>query len=900
MRAIKLLVLLLVVSGIIFSCGEKPVGNVAKKVLDNGLTVLIKEDHSSPVVSIVTYVSAGYFNEPDSLTGIAHLLEHMYFKGTERRGVGDLARETREAGGYLNAGTSYERTAYYTSLPSYSFEQGLDIQSDALVNSAIDPEELAKESKVVIQEIKRKLDNPDAFSYEKLLDLAFDKHRIRRWRMGYEDQVAGWSRDHLYTFYQDHYRPENIVLSVVGDVNTDEAFELIEKYYGNIERGEIKTEYSPVEPPQTQFKYRRMTGDVNRNLIYVGFHTPGGLHDDAYALMVMDYILSGGRASRFYQEIREKKQLAQSISSYYDIYKDFGYFTASAEQNEQEPLELLKSVFQEIERLKIESVTEAELTRAINQLESTYLHSFEEVNGLAITMAMNEAYGDYAMAFEYIDKLRKVTPADIERVANKYFDITNATILEYLPKTDEHQDYTAKQMQALIYDAVGEFKARFVPGEEQKYTDAEALGVGGSQLPDKESQSATLANGITVVCKENHSVPLVSVAAYFNGGTFVETKEDAGVTFLMAKTAIKGTENMTALEIAEKTEILGSNIGYDIDDDYFGFTFESMSRNFESGFSIFSDVILNPIFPVDEMTKEREYQIAVIKRQKDSMSSYPTELCMQALYENHPYGLPSAGIEEAINELTIEDLKKRHQRGVKTGNLVITFVGDITLDEAKSLTEKYLADMQLGERDMINEPYPQLSSIHTKVENREKAQTAQSFAFITCNYSNPDHQPLKVLQNIVSGMGARLHYQVRESRSLAYTVYGYQSAATLAGSFICYMATSPENALAARNIAVDVLTGLKDDPPTEEEFKRSVNYTAGSFSIYLQTNARQADLYSRWELAGKGYKSVDTYPDDIRKVTQAQVLEVANKYFSTPNYAVGMIEGVGASVKQRE
>jgi zinc protease len=199
---VRIIFSILIICGIIMSCSKKPEGGVSKEILNNGLTVLVKEDHSSPVVSIVTWVNAGYFNEPDSLTGISHLLEHMYFKGTSRRGVGDLARETKDAGGFLNGGTIYERTSYYTVIPSESFEKGLDIQADALINCAIDPEELAKESQVVIQEIKRKLDNPNSFSYEKLLELGFDNNRIRRWRMGYEDQVAGWSRDELYHYYK--------------------------------------------------------------------------------------------------------------------------------------------------------------------------------------------------------------------------------------------------------------------------------------------------------------------------------------------------------------------------------------------------------------------------------------------------------------------------------------------------------------------------------------------------------------------------------------------------------------------------------------------------------------------------------------------------------------------------
>jgi zinc protease len=194
----------------------------------------------------------------------------------------------------------------------------------------------------------------------------------------------------------------------------------------------------------------------------------------------------------------------------------------------------------------------------------------------------------------------------------------------------------------------------------------------------------------------------------------------------------------------------------------------------------------------------------------------------------------------------------------------------------------------------------ELSSVHSKIEKRDRAQTAQAFAYLTCKYSDPDHEPLKVAQNILSGMGARLWTEVRDKRSLAYTVYAYQNAEALAGSFDCYLATSPDKALEARKLAMEVITGLEQNPPTDEEMQRSINYTAGSFSIYLQPNAIKADLYTRWELEGKGFKAVYEYPDKIRQVTREQVLDVAGRYFSTPYYGLGMVQGTGASVKQRE
>jgi zinc protease len=178
---------------------------VRREVLDNGLTLLVQRDDSAPVVSVVTHVKAGFFDEPDRWAGISHVLEHMFFKGTPRRGVGAIARETKSAGGYLNASTTYDHTAYFTVLPAASLPTALDIQADALRHSTIDAGELARELQVIIQEAKRKLDTPSAVAYETLHEVMFDRHRIRRWRIGHEAQLAGFTRDDLTGYYRSRY-----------------------------------------------------------------------------------------------------------------------------------------------------------------------------------------------------------------------------------------------------------------------------------------------------------------------------------------------------------------------------------------------------------------------------------------------------------------------------------------------------------------------------------------------------------------------------------------------------------------------------------------------------------------------------------------------------------------------
>src|SRR3954465_3863960 len=201
--------------------------SVLRTTLSNGMRVPVRRATSAPVTAIVTYVSAGYFDETDDVVGIAHVLEHMYFKGTPTRGVGEIARQTKAAGGYLNAATIYDHTFYYAVVPSSGFAAALEVQADAYRNSLIDADELARELEVIIQEAKRKADSPGAVAIETMYELLHDRHRIRRWRIGREDGLRKLPRKALVSFYRNFYRPSTTVLSVVGDIDTSEAFERI-------------------------------------------------------------------------------------------------------------------------------------------------------------------------------------------------------------------------------------------------------------------------------------------------------------------------------------------------------------------------------------------------------------------------------------------------------------------------------------------------------------------------------------------------------------------------------------------------------------------------------------------------------------------------------------------------
>ncbi|HEU4720210.1 MAG TPA: pitrilysin family protein, partial [Gemmatimonadaceae bacterium] len=406
---------------------------VRRTTLPNGLRVLVRRDASAPVVAIVTYVSAGYFDETDDVIGIAHVLEHMYFKGTPTRGVGEIARQTKAVGGYLNAATIYDHTSYYTVLPSSSFAAGLDVQFDAYANSLIDEEELARELEVIIQEAKRKADNPGAVATETLFELLHDQHRIRRWRIGREPGLRALTRESMLDFYRNFYHPGNTVLVVVGDVDPDEAMSEIVARYGALPSGIPARIPGPVEEGAVGFRYRELAGDVGQTQVAMGWRTPPTLDEATPGLDVLATILGTGRASRLYRAVRERK-LASSVSAYDYTPTSLGVFVIHAESPAERATEAARAIWAQVRDIREHGVSEAELTRAKRVYESRWVRRLEDMEGQANFLAEWEALGDWALGDDYLRRALSVTTDEIQALARRFLDPDQAGVIVYRPK----------------------------------------------------------------------------------------------------------------------------------------------------------------------------------------------------------------------------------------------------------------------------------------------------------------------------------------------------------------------------------------------------------------------------------------------------------------------------------
>ena len=861
--------------------------------LDNGLTVLVREDHSTPVVAVVTHVKAGYFDEPDHLVGISHVLEHMYFKGTERRGVGEIARDTKAAGGYLNAGTIYDRTSYYTVLPSSALQQALDVQSDALQRSALDEEELRKELLVIIQEAKRKLDSPSAVAVEKLFETMFDVHRIRRWRIGSENMLSGFTRADVWHFYRTHYTAANTILVIAGDVDPERTFDLVAQYYAAMPAGAPVRDEAPQEPLRREFRYRELEGDLAQAYAQWGWRAPGTLHDDTPALDVLAVALGQGRAAPLYRFVRDAG-LVSSISAFNYTPTAVGVFGIGAELAPRDTQHAFERIAAVIHHVRTNGLTDVDVERARNQLEARMLRRLETVDGQANLLASWQALGDWRLADSYLQSVLGTTTGRVNDAARQYLDPDALTILLYRPRKDA--PFGAAAARSLFLATAG--TEPFPPFAR---TVATAPRVAQPRLEPELVEDGVFfyvtAHGrARIVVKPRATAPLVSIAVHCRGGSIMENTQTAGITGLMARTSVKGTRTRTAEQLAVETEALGASIAPGVGPDLLDWSISVPSHHFDAGLELLLDAALAPTFLEQEAERERKITLSDLEQIRDDMYQYPLRLALSAAFNGHPYGVPLEQLEESVRRLDVSALPGWHQARVLAGAPYVLVVGDVGDPDSAAARvaaqlETRLHDPLAGETRAPGWP----SAPVQRVQHLERAQTAFVLAFPGPPRNHPDVHTLQVMSAAVAGLGGRLFEELRSRRSLAYAVHAAPVARWLGGAFIAYIGTSPEREAEARGALLHELARLGEELLPIDEVQRAQRYLIGVWQIAQQTHARQLTDLAHALLLGEGLAELREFETRIRAVDATRIRDAAARWITPDRLVEGIVRGTGTA-----
>ena len=873
-----------------------------KEKLDNGLTVVVEENFAAPVAAIQVWVKTGSADESDREAGLAHVLEHMVFKGTGKRGVGVVAKEVESLGGDLNAFTSNDFTVFHITIASRYFGNAVEILSDLVRNATFDPVELEREKKVVLEEIRRGKDNPRSRIYEYFAATAYRTHPYRRPVIGFDTTVAGFSRDDVLAFYRKWYVPKNMFVVVTGKVVSDDVIAAVKKNFGDLKSAPLPAA-SPrerLEPPQTAFRPKVYREEVSEGYMYLGFHIPSFGAEDMATLDVLSVILGGGESSRLTYRIRTERRLVNKIFAYANTPRDPGMFLIGFDLNEDKAGPALEAILRQLYLLKHEPVDPWELEKAKLTLGTDNIYARETVDGQARRLGFNVTMtGDPDYEERYLQRVKAVTVEDLERVAAKYFSGPNLSAAAIFP---EKTSKKTKKIEAAgmieIVAAAEQWDLAYQPGsltEPEPITppevpDAAAALAFNSNPVALEPVRYQLPNGIRLIVRENHSVPLVSVRAAFRAGLRLETPDNNGIDNFIAETITEGTAHYGARQIHALIEARAGSIAGFAGRNSMGVTLEVPSAYYQDCLPVLTDILRYPTFPDDEVERRRGIIISTINSQMDQPSSLVMRLFRSELFQEHPFGMDVLGTVASVQGLSADDLRDYYQDFALPSNLVIAVVGDVKAEEVRAKIEALVADW-------VAEPYepePVAAEappavIREIAECRDFSQSNLVIGFQGTTLSAEDRFAVEVMNSVLAGMSGRLFANLREKQSLCYSVQPFHEEGMDPGFLGVSIGTAPEKEKQSREGILAELNRLRTEPVTDEELRRAQEVLIGDFEIGLQRFGNQASHYALDELYGLGYKSSQHYVDDIQAVSKADIMRAAQKYIKPDAPVIAVI-----------
>ena len=814
--------------------------------LDNGLTIIVREDHSAPVISVQAWCMTGSIHEDKWLgAGLSHILEHMLFKGTTTRGAGRIDQEVQDAGGYMNAYTSFDRTVYYIDVPNTGARVAIDILCDIMQNATLPDEELAKEMDVIRREMDMGQDDPGRRSSRRLFETAYTRSPYRFTIIGYLDIFNEVKPEDVRAYYRERYAPNNVYFVVAGDIHAEDVFKQIGEAYAKTKARPVTPVLISNEPRQTAPRELIEEAPIELAHLHMSWHIPELRHPDVPVLDVLGVVLGSGRSSRLYRQVREKQRLAHSIDAWTYNPGNPGLFGISLLADADKFEKARAAALSQLEKVKRLGVTRAEVNKAIKQFITATLGIRKTMQGQAQDLGGSWLVAnDLGFSERYLEIIRRVNPADLRRVAKEYLTMENRTSYALLPKGTLPK--RVEELEASAEQSVNRFE---------------------------------LPNGLRVLVKENHRLPFVQFRVVFKGGVLAEAPENNGISQLMAKLLLKGTKTRSAEEIAREMESVGGSIDTFGGNNSFGLSIEVLRDDFQFGLGLLSDVILNPAFASVEMERERELQLAGIRAQRDQLLKSAGIAMRRALFGSIGYGLDSLGSEETVMSITKSLLGEFHSRLAVPNNCVLAIYGDVKLKTVKSAVTRLLGKWRRGIEALGKLPTSvPLKEIRRVRENRDKKQAVLLIGFPGTTIENPDRYPLELLQEACSDLGSRLFLRVREKLGLAYYVGAQNFLGLAPGYFAFYVGTAPEKAAQVEKELLREAELLRQDGLTAEELKRAKAKIIGQKKIARQELGGLALATALDELYGLGYGHADSEDALYEAVTLEDIKAAAQKY----------------------
>ncbi len=869
--------------------------NVRKTVLENGLTILTKEVHTAPVVTVQVWYKVGSRNEEPGVNGIAHQLEHMMFKGTKNRPI-QFGRLFSALGSDSNAFTSYDQTAYYGTVERNKLKALLVLEADRMQNSQIEPEQLASEKRVVISELQGYENSPEYRLNRAVMQAVFPNHAYGLPVGGTKADVEKFEVEQVQKYYRNFYTPDNAVLVIVGDFQTANTLETIKEVFGKLPRrqgaGSREQGTGVISPSLSTQHSARAKRPATANstpiilrepgagrLLQVVYPLPDANQPDVPALDVMDYILTEGRNSRLYQALVESG-LASEVTASVTSLRESGWYEVLVTVGAKQDLKKIDSVLSRaIANVAEKGVTSEEVERAKTQLTADVILSNRDITSQAMRLGTDETtVGDYRYTDRYLADVRLVKPTNVVAVINKYlteeartvgfFEPTQKLITEVGDKPDSAQ--TTENFSP---------GAPVLPSEVMKYLPPVDLAT--DAIAQVLPQEFKFINGLRILLLSDHSTPTVTLSGHIQAGTEFDPDEQAGLAAFVAENLLSGTDSKDVFTIAKILAERGASLDFEAYREGVRIEGDSLAEDLPILLKILADVVKNSTFPAKELELHRQQTLTDLQLELDEPSEVARRIFVQSIYpKKHPlHTFPTEESLEKIQRQDVIDFKAKHYRPDTT---VLALVGDFDLDKVRSLIKNEFGNWEVsGQAATLK--YPPVAMPEKIVSVNpvlpDKAQAVTYMGYTGINRYDPRFHSALVLNQILGGdtLSSRLGAEVRDRQGLSYGIYSSFQAGKNSGTFLIEMQTSPEDSSKAIASTRQMLQQIHQQGVTALEVETAKRTLISNYKVSLANPEELTDRILMNEVYGLEKGELHSFTDKIQKVTLEQVNQAARE-----------------------
>lgn len=857
--------------------------------LKNGLRVILHEDKSTPIVAVNIWYHVGSKNEVVGRTGFAHLFEHMMFQGSKNYND-DYFKPLQEAGANINGSTNSDRTNYFEVLPSNFLELALFMEADRMggLLDAMTQEKLNNQRDVVKNERRQRVDNqPYGTAFEKIFANIYPEGHPYNWTtIGSLEDLTAASMDDVKAFFRQYYVPNNASLVIAGDFDEKLARQWVEKYFGPIPAGREITRPNPPMPKINGEIRKSFEDSVQLSRLYMVWTSSPANSPDEAATDMLASILSSGRGSRLQSNLVYGKQISQDVGAFNFAQEIGGLLIVQSTARPGKSLDdIEKEILAEIERIKKEPPTADEMARALNSIESQTIFGMQNVLGKANQLNSYATFLGTPDHFQAdLDRYRKVTPADIQKAANRYFT-SDRFVMQFVPRTQRAASQRANA--ANRPTSTSEKKN----GEKKDFSAILPKPQPDPKLNLPSIEKHKLQGGLNVWMVKQGELPIVSMNLVLNSGGTLDPADRAGLASITASLLDDGTKTRSAEDIANQLQSIGASLGSNAGWDFGSVSLQTLTKNLDRALEIYADVISNAAFPEKEVESFRARSLVGLRQRRDNPNAIANVAFSKLLYgAKHPYGKPLGGDEASITAITKADIEKFYSDYYRPNNSTLVVVGDVDSKTLLPKLQKAFAGWKPGNAAKFS--VPAAASFNAPgiyiVDKPGAAQSVLSIGQVGVDRSNPDYFPLLVMNSILGGQfSSRVNMNLREEKGYTYgarTAWSFRrGAGPFEASADVQTAVTKESVMEFMKELYGIRGGI---PVTQAELDYNKQSLIRRYPAGFETNGQIANQLANLVVFGLPDSYFNNYIRNIQAVTLQDINRVANKYLNPEKMAI--------------